>query len=60
MKIKPDRAPVFLQLLAHRERWRRLGEGFAFRNQDLSELSVSRKDVRLFGRERERRKFSLL
>jgi hypothetical protein len=60
MKIKPDRAPVFLQLLAHRERWRRRGARFAFRSRDPGEVALQREAFRLFGWERERGEFSSL
>jgi hypothetical protein len=49
MKCKTQRAPVFLQLLAHRERWRWRAACFSFRSHDLDGTASAREPLRLGG-----------
>jgi hypothetical protein len=49
MKFKTQRAPVFLQLLAHRERWRWRAECFSFRSHDLDSAALAHEPFRTGG-----------
>jgi len=43
MKLKADRFSVFLQLVAHRERWRRRASALVFFGRDLRSIMSDRK-----------------